>query len=353
VFDAIASSGVLFYLNMGDLYYGNIDVDDVTKYQGQYNALQQSNTQAHVYLSTPIAYMWDDHDFGPNDCDKTNPGKPAARATYQQYVPHYPLAEGSGDVPIYQSFWIGRVKFILTDLRSEKDTPTTTDDANKSMMGAVQKAWFKQELQNSTDAAVIFWISSVPWIVDATAGEDSWGGFSTERAELADFIDSLNLQNFYMLSGDQHCSAFDDGTNNNYHTGSNKGFPVYHAGPLDQRTSVKGGPFSHGCRVVRGQFGLVEVVDNGTTACVKFQGIDKDANSFFSWDSCNPTDSSMGTCDVPLIEGTREQILVSIGVVGIGFALSVIILVIVYFVQKKRSQSQGNESEMMSLNSRV
>lgn len=33
-------------------------------------------------------------------------------------VTYYPLAEGAGEQPIYQSFKVGRVRFILSDLRS-------------------------------------------------------------------------------------------------------------------------------------------------------------------------------------------------------------------------------------------
>lgn len=70
-----------------------------------------------MFRSVPVAYMWDDHDFGPNNSGGTFVGKEVARIAYQQFVPHYPLQAGTGNVPLQQAFTIGRVRFLLTDLR--------------------------------------------------------------------------------------------------------------------------------------------------------------------------------------------------------------------------------------------
>ncbi len=41
------------------------------------------------------------------------------RQAYREVVPHYPLVH-AGDGPINQAFTIGRVRFVLTDNRSER-----------------------------------------------------------------------------------------------------------------------------------------------------------------------------------------------------------------------------------------
>jgi hypothetical protein len=48
-----------------------------------------------------------------------------------------------------------------------------------------------------------------------------------------------------------------------------------HAAPLDRRTSEKGGPYSHGISRERGQFGLVDVTDDGATLAVALSGRDR------------------------------------------------------------------------------
>ena len=75
--------------------------------------------QAALYRHVPIAYVWDDHDYGPNDAGADSPTRTAARTAYREVVPHHPLVR-PGDSPIQQAFTIGRVRFVLTDNRSER-----------------------------------------------------------------------------------------------------------------------------------------------------------------------------------------------------------------------------------------
>jgi phosphodiesterase/alkaline phosphatase D-like protein len=267
VFDAIRAANPLFYLNIGDIHYTYIDQDDPDRFRSAFDRVLTRPAQAALYRSMPIAYTWDDHDYGPNNGDRTSPTRAAARLVYQQYVPHYALAAGEGDVPIYQAFTIGRVRVILTDTRSERDPNTAIDNGAKSMLGEVQKTWLKQQLLDANETyPVIVWVSSGPWIDAAGTGKDSWGGFATERRELADFVAAHDIQGLVMLSGDAHMTAIDDGTNSDYSTGGGGGFPVMHAAPLDKRGGVKGGPYSEGTSADSGQFGLVTVDDDGGPA---------------------------------------------------------------------------------------
>jgi hypothetical protein len=51
------------------------------------------------------------------------------------------------------------------------------------------------------------------------------------------------------------------------------GFPVFHAAALDRPGSVKGGPYSHGAFPGSGQYGRLEVDDDGgPTVSVRMSG---------------------------------------------------------------------------------
>ncbi len=264
VFDAIRLAEPLFYMNLGDIHYSYIDVADPDRFRAELDQVLTEPAQAALYRSLPIAYVWDDHDYGPNDGDRMSPTREVVRTVYQQYVPHYKLPAGSGDVPIYQAFTVGRVRFILTDTRSERDPDADVDNADKSMLGDAQKAWFKQQLLDAQGVyPVIVWINSGPWIDAAGVGSDTWGGFTTERRELADFIAGNDIQGLLMLSGDAHSLAIDDGTNSDFSTDGGGGFPVFHAAPLDKHGGLKGGPYSEGTSADSGQFGLVDIEDDG------------------------------------------------------------------------------------------
>jgi alkaline phosphatase D len=253
---------------MGDMHYRDIAVNNRDLFRAGYEGVLSAPNQGDLFRNGPLAYMWDDHDYGPNDSDATSPSRLASRLTYQEYVPHYPLAVGSGNVPIYQAFTIGRVRFILTDSRSERDTSLIPpDDPDKSMLGAAQKAWFKQELLAANGVyPLIIWVSTSPWLADPPgSGIDNWAGFQAERHELADFVAANDIRALLMVSGDVHMLAIDNGTNNRYNSQHKASFPIFQVASLDRPNPsfLPANNYSEGQFPGSGQFGLVTITDNG------------------------------------------------------------------------------------------
>ncbi|MGH8004224.1 MAG: alkaline phosphatase D family protein [Limisphaerales bacterium] len=273
-FATIHSLDPLFFFHLGDFHYQNIGVNDPNLFRQAFETVLASPNQSRLYQDFAIAYIWDDHDYGPNNSDSTSPSRPAARQTYREYVPHYPLAAGAGNAPIYYTFDVGRVHFIVCDSRSARSPEAAVDDASKTMLGTAQKAWFKQELLNSkSNYPLIVWVNTLPWI-GSPGGGDAWYEYTNERRELADFLKANGIKNLCMLSGDAHMLAIDDGTNSDYATGGGAGFPVMHAASLDQTPSLKGGPYSEGALPGRGQFGLMIVSDWQDSLRVSWSGRD-------------------------------------------------------------------------------
>lgn len=272
VFQTIRSYDPLFFFHTGDFHYQNIAVNDRGEYRQAYETVLASPGQSALYRDVPIEYIWDDHDYGPNNSDSTAPGRLAARLTYQEYVPHYDLSAGEGDVPIYHAFTVGRVRFIVCDSRSARSPWTSPDNASKTMLGAQQKAWFKHELRRAkVNYPLIVWVNSLPWI--GVTGDDGWYVYTHERKELANFIADNQITNLCMISGDAHMLAIDDGTNSDYSDSGGAAFPVMHAAALDRSGSVKGGPYSHGAYPGGGQFGLMTVIDTEDSIKVHWAGM--------------------------------------------------------------------------------
>ena len=146
VFDRIRENHPLFYMNMGDFHYLNIQTNDRARFRAAYDAVLASPQQAELYRHVPFVYVWDDHDFGGNNSNRKASSHEAARLTYDEYVPHYPLPLAYSGVqrPICQSFSVGRVKFILTELRSERDDVKKKDNAAKTMMGVRAKGMVQE-----------------------------------------------------------------------------------------------------------------------------------------------------------------------------------------------------------------
>jgi len=82
IFDTIRGLEPLVFIHMGDFHHENIPDDDRGRFSRAFDEVLTSPRQAALYRSTPIAYMWDDHDYGPNDADRSSPSREAALWAY-------------------------------------------------------------------------------------------------------------------------------------------------------------------------------------------------------------------------------------------------------------------------------
>ncbi len=277
VFDTIRRLEPDLFINTGDLFYGDVLENSLTAFADLYDLTLSQPGQSALYRSVPIAYTWDDHDFGPNDAASTSPSRQAALLSYREHVPHYEFALEGPDAPIAQAFTIGRIRFILTDTRSMRDFKSTPDGPDKTMLGPEQLAWFLEEITTSLKTyPTVVWVSSVPWIAAPEPGADHWGGYTFERDRIADAIADAGSEGLIMLAGDAHMLAIDDGSNNTYAPGG--AFPVMQAAALDRNGSMKGGPYSEGAFPGGGQFGLMTISDRGHEVLVELKGLDWEGN---------------------------------------------------------------------------
>lgn len=281
VFDAIRATDPLFLLSMGDWNYGNIDRNDPARFRAQYDLNLTAPAQAALYAQTPIAYVWGDHDYGGNDADRTSPSRPAAMQTYRQMTPHYPL-EADPEAPIYQAFTVGRVRFVLTDTRSARDPVGEPAGAYRSTLGDEQREWLLGEISQADRYGLVVWVNPDPWLAPDRPSSDTWAGFAQERRVIADIIAEQRVDNLLMVSGDAHMLAFDDGTNTDYSASQTGGFPLFHAAAIDRPGSVKGGPYTGEVLPGGGQFGTVEIQDDGTTIRATLTGWNWESERLFT-----------------------------------------------------------------------
>ena len=205
------------------------------------------------------------------------------------------------------------MRFIVTDTRSERDPHVLPDSPAKTVLGAAQKIWFQQELLEASGVyPVIVWVNTFPWI--GAKGDDGWYAYTYERTEIADFIKDNGIEGLYMISGDAHMLAIDDGSNSDYATGGGAPIPVMHAASMDQGGSVKGGPYSEGAFPGGGQFGLMTIQDDGVSpVCIVWSGRNASNVEVVGWSHCDaaapPTDADGdGVADVVglRLRGSRD-----------------------------------------------
>jgi len=284
IFDVMKGFHPDFYLTMGDLHYMNPNsAVDINQHRLPYeDYVLAIPRQAAFFKVTPIAYVWDDHDFCGNDSDSTYAGRENARTAYHEYVPHYPLGLGTGiNFPINQAFTVGRVRFVMTDLRSTRSINT--------IMTEEQKQWFRDECIYARDNnLIIAWVNSTTWNnTTETWATDNWYGFNSDRIDFGNFFLSDSIKNMFLICGDAHMLAIDDGTNADFSFTHNNPYkyPIFQAAAISGGGSYKGGLFSIASHAenpgdnTHGQFGLVNVTDNGSDSiCIEFTGYRVDSS---------------------------------------------------------------------------
>ena len=276
VMTTIAARNDDLFLHLGDMWYSDGTGVNLSNYRAKMQAKLTASNMQSLVSTTPMAYCASDHDFGMNN-NTTGGDSATARdyfnQAYREMVPASPVPATTGT---YYTFVWGRVRFINTDLRSFKSSLATAESASNTAMGATQKAWFKNTITAATEK-VIFVMSETPWNAPADPAADDWGGYTTERTELANFI-SASGKRVIFLCGDAHCLGYNPGDANSF-----GGAPIFQASPFYQTASQKGlGPLmvgnvypSTGSAVVQ-QYGRVSVTDAGGAVTVTFKAYSSD-----------------------------------------------------------------------------
>lgn len=261
------------FCHLGDFHYADSTSSSTTTRAGYYDTqLNLSNFPA-LFREQPTVYTHDDHDFGANNSDGTSASNTAQNEAYRAVVPHYPLADSTYGVA--QSFQVGRVYVIQTDLRSMRVPNSTADSSTKTMMGDAtdsfdQKAWFKAELDAARDAncSAVVWLNSQVWCDDGTnnlsesgTGVDSWHNYATERTELADYLNAGGYPKVLILAGDMHASARRRDTDYSTAQDGVGSIDVFQCASMSRAPNYRGATWDSGPTQGDQQYGRLLVLD--------------------------------------------------------------------------------------------
>lgn len=147
--------------------------------------------------STPTYGIYDDHDFGPNNCDGTHKNADEALTAFKEYWPNpsYGLPYDKG---IYSSFVVGDIEFFLLDGRY------SARKSQKTMLGQIQYRWLCTGLKKSRSRYKVL-VSGTQF---SRVKSDSWAGknYADERKRLFTFIVKNGITGIIGISGDVHRS---------------------------------------------------------------------------------------------------------------------------------------------------
>jgi alkaline phosphatase D len=186
---------------LGDNHYG--DTTDPAKLRDYYHMMRTVDGFTRLIREVPTYAVWDDHDYGPNNSDGTQPGKENSLRVFGQWWAN-PAAGEPGNPGCYFRFQRGDVEFFMLDVRYYRTPNDAPDGPTKTMLGARQLAWLLDGLAGS----------SAPFKVVAGGSEwqtltqpDCWSSFARERQQIFDTITSRGIEGVVLLSGDRHFTA--------------------------------------------------------------------------------------------------------------------------------------------------
>ncbi len=208
MWDTVRSLKPIAFLAMGDNVY--IDMPTVPAAQRYCYYRRQSRLEYRRFVSgVPSFSIWDDHDFGTNDCVGSPgiddvPWKVPVWDVFRLNWANPAYGGGAKQPGVWYDFMIGDVHFIMLDCRFYRTNPKT--DPNPTMLGPVQKKWLLKTLAGSKGTFKVI-ASSVPWTRNTKPGsKDTWDGFPAEREEIFAFIADNKVEGVFLISADRHRS---------------------------------------------------------------------------------------------------------------------------------------------------
>jgi alkaline phosphatase D len=240
IFETMAKTPAQFMLWLGDNWYTR-EVDYGSEWGLNYRASHDRSApiMQNFLKAMPHYAIWDDHDFGPNDCDKSFHLKETSRQVFMNYWlnPSY----GENGKGIYTRFIYGDAEFFLLDDRTFRSSDNMADSINgfpnpeKKMFGAEQMDWLKNALLSSKANFKIVVTGSQ--VLNPVSPFDCFRKFPVEYNELMGFLNIEKINGVLFFTGDRHHSEIIKITRNN-------SYPLYDitCSPLSSGTHKFGNP---------------------------------------------------------------------------------------------------------------
>jgi alkaline phosphatase D len=169
----------------------------------RYRSVRAMLQLRRLFAATHHYAIWDDHDYGANNSDKTFALKDDSLRLFRAYWPNPPM--GSQELPgTWCSFSHQDAEFFLLDNRFHRDAEKAAPDPAKAMFGRAQMDWLKRGLAASR-ATFKLVAGGTQFLSDGANGEESgWHSYPGERDEFLAFLEKERVTGVVLLSGDRH-----------------------------------------------------------------------------------------------------------------------------------------------------
>lgn len=224
----VESTAPDLFFSIGDNIYADTLSEQI--FAEEYRRQRSVLTLQPVIRDIPQLAIWDDHDYGLNDNDYSNPMKDVSLKAFKNYWanPAYGLPETPG---VFFTYSYGGIDFFFLDVRYHRSPNGDPAGPDKTMLGAGQRAWLQAALKASTAPFKIL-LSGSGWSLAKGPTGDAWSAFVDERNALFEFIRTNHIEGVVLMSGDTHVAEL-----NCIPWSDNGGYDLYDltTSPLAQR----------------------------------------------------------------------------------------------------------------------
>lgn len=199
IFSSIRDEKPDMMIWLGDnIYLREVDWNSRTGIYHRYTHSRSNPELGALLSSTHHFATWDDHDFGPNDSDRSYWGKDITLQAFKDFWanPNYGVGGTEGITGTF--FWEDCQFFIMDDRWYRGPQP------EGDYYGETQLTWLIEALRFSR--ASFKFVCTGGQILSNAAVYENYAVFANERKALIDSLDKYNISGVIFLTGDRHHS---------------------------------------------------------------------------------------------------------------------------------------------------
>lgn len=150
-------------------------------------------------------FIWDDHDYGTNDSDRSFPDKGISRGVFELFTANPVPAIPENPRLITTVFEWGDAEFYLMDDRTER-APNRRTSGDRPYLGKQQLRWLIDSVSSSYATFKFICIGNQVLNNGPSPGIEAYSLYAEEHAELLAGLKAENVRGVIFLTGDRHAA---------------------------------------------------------------------------------------------------------------------------------------------------
>ncbi|NGP87137.1 alkaline phosphatase D family protein [Fodinibius halophilus] len=202
---------------LGDnVYYREPDFYSKSRMDYRFKDARNTPDMQPLLANAVNLATWDDHDYGPNNSDRSYRMREEALDIFKRYWvnPSYGTAEAKG---VFTKYKYSDVEFFFMDDRYHR-APNNIDSEEKDFFGDAQLQWLKDSLVGSYATFKIIVVGNQ--VTNKMNDHESLVAYGEEYDNLMAFLDKHDIPGVLFISGDRHFTEL-------LKTEREEGYPIY------------------------------------------------------------------------------------------------------------------------------